>query len=102
MQVKGGIFYCRVSAGFSISASIRLSCNLTVQCFEIGNKTIPPTLLNKLFNLCMDGPKITLYIKEKVPLWHAYRLTRNVFKMCIKLLVTAFHKDPAKMTYIKL
>ena len=37
----------------------------------------------------MDSPKITLYIKEKVPLWHAYRLTSNVFKTGIKLLVTA-------------
>ena len=58
--------------------------------------------MNKLFNLCMDSPEITLYIKEKVPLWHAYRLTRNVFKTGIELLVTAFHKDPAKMTCIKL
>jgi len=40
--VTGGIFYCRVSAGFSVSASNKLSCNLTGQCFEIGNKNIPP------------------------------------------------------------
>ena len=40
--ITGGIFYCRVSAGFSVSASNKLSCNLTGQYFEIGNKNIPP------------------------------------------------------------
>ena len=40
--VTGGIFYCRDSADFSVSASNKLSCNLTGQCFEIGNKNIPP------------------------------------------------------------
>ena len=39
--VTGGIFYCRDSAGFSVSAFNKLSCNLTGQCFEIGNKNIP-------------------------------------------------------------
>ena len=39
--ITGGIFYCRESAGFSVSASKNLSCNLTGQCFEIGNKNIP-------------------------------------------------------------
>ena len=40
--VTGGIFYCRDSAGFSVSATNKLSCILTGQCFEIGNKNIPP------------------------------------------------------------
>ena len=40
--VTGGIFYCRDSADFSVSASNKLSCNLTGQCFVIGNKNIPP------------------------------------------------------------
>ncbi len=40
--LTGGIFYCRDSAGFSVCASNKLSCNLTGQCFEIGNKNIPP------------------------------------------------------------
>ena len=40
--VTGGIFYCRDSGYFSVSASNKLSCNLTSQCFEIGNKNIPP------------------------------------------------------------
>jgi len=40
--VTGGIFYCRDSAGFSVSAFNKLWCNLTGQCFEIGNKNIPP------------------------------------------------------------
>jgi len=40
--VTGGIFYCRVSGYFSVSASNILSCNLTGQCFKIGNKNIPP------------------------------------------------------------
>lgn len=40
--VTGGIFYCRVSAGFSVSASKKLSFNLTGHCFKIGNKNIPP------------------------------------------------------------
>jgi hypothetical protein len=40
--VTGGIFYCRDSAGFSVSAFNKLSCNLTGKCFEIGNKNIPP------------------------------------------------------------
>ena len=40
--VTGGIFYCRVSGNFSVSASNKFSCNLTGQCFEIGNKNIPP------------------------------------------------------------
>ena len=40
--ITGGIFYCRDSADFSVSASNKSSCNLTVKCFEIGNKNIPP------------------------------------------------------------
>jgi hypothetical protein len=40
--VTGGIFYCRDSGYFSVSASNKLSYNLTGQCFEIGNKNIPP------------------------------------------------------------
>jgi len=40
--LTGGIFYCRDSAGFSVSTSNKLLCNLTGQCFEIGNKNIPP------------------------------------------------------------
>lgn len=40
--VTGGIFYCRDSACFSVSASNKLLCNLTGKCSEIGNKNIPP------------------------------------------------------------
>gem|GEM_PF-1629812 len=40
--VTGGIFYCRDSGYFSVSAFNKLPCNLTGQCFEIGNKNIPP------------------------------------------------------------
>jgi hypothetical protein len=40
--VTGGIFYCRDSAGISVTASNKLSCNLTGQYFGIGNKNIPP------------------------------------------------------------
>ena len=40
--ITGGIFYCRDSGYFSVSASNKLSCNLTGQFFEIGNKNIPP------------------------------------------------------------
>ena len=40
--VTGGILYRRDSAGFCVSTSNKLSCNLTGQCFEIGNKNIPP------------------------------------------------------------
>ncbi len=36
--VTCGIFYCRDIASFSVSAFNKLSCNLTGQCFEIGNK----------------------------------------------------------------
>ncbi|OQB30025.1 MAG: hypothetical protein BWY08_01414 [Bacteroidetes bacterium ADurb.Bin174] len=42
--VTCGIFYCRDSWYFSVSASNKLSCNLTGQYSEIGNKNIPPTL----------------------------------------------------------
>ena len=35
--VTGGIFYCRDSAGFSVSVSNKLSCNLT------GNRPQSPT-----------------------------------------------------------
>jgi hypothetical protein len=35
--ITGGIFYCRDSASFSVSAINKLSCNLTAKCFEIGN-----------------------------------------------------------------
>ena len=41
-QPTGGIFYCRDSASFSVSASKKLSCNLTDLSFETGNKNIPP------------------------------------------------------------
>ena len=40
--ITGGIFYCRDSGYFSVSAYNKLSCNLTGQCSEIGNKNIPP------------------------------------------------------------
>jgi len=40
--VTCGIFYCRDCGYFSVSASNKLSCNLTVTFFEIGNKNIPP------------------------------------------------------------
>jgi len=47
--ITGGIFYCRDSGYFSVSASNKLFppsrdrlCNLTDLCFEIGNKIIPP------------------------------------------------------------
>jgi len=39
--VTGDIFYCRASADFSSSATNKLSCMLTVQRFEAGNKNIP-------------------------------------------------------------
>ena len=45
--VTGGIFYCRVSAGFSVSASNKLSYNLTGQCSVIGNKNIPLSVMGK-------------------------------------------------------
>ncbi len=47
--LTGGIFYCRDSADFSVPASNKLSCNLTGQCFEIGNKNIPPNRWLLLF-----------------------------------------------------
>ncbi len=31
--VTGGIFYCRDSAGFNVSASNKLSCTLTGKCY---------------------------------------------------------------------
>ena len=46
--VTGGIFYCRVSGYFSVSVSNKLSCNLTGQCSEIGNKNIPPSVRGQL------------------------------------------------------
>ncbi len=35
--VTGGIFYCREVGYFSVSASNKLSCNLTGKCFEMPN-----------------------------------------------------------------
>ena len=43
-SITCGIFYCQDSGCFSVSASNKLSCALTVKCFEIGNKNIPPTV----------------------------------------------------------
>ncbi|MFA5434255.1 MAG: hypothetical protein WC319_15530 [Candidatus Paceibacterota bacterium] len=48
--VTGGIFYCRDSGYFSVSASNKLSCNLTGQCFKIGNKNIPPIRYHALID----------------------------------------------------
>ncbi len=42
MAITGSTFYCRCSGCFSVSTSNKLSCNLTGQCFKIGNKNIPP------------------------------------------------------------
>ena len=42
--VTGGIFYCRGSAGFSVSASNKLSCNLTVNLFETPNVSYTPNV----------------------------------------------------------
>ena len=50
--VTGGIFYCRDSADFSVSASNNLSCNLIGQCFEIGNKNIPPKRCMQVCRQC--------------------------------------------------
>jgi len=41
-HTTGGIFYCRDIGYFSVSASNKLSCNLTDLCSEVGNKNIPP------------------------------------------------------------
>ena len=41
-HTTGGKFYCRDGGYFSVCASNKLSCYLTVKCFEIGNKNIPP------------------------------------------------------------
>ena len=46
-SITCGIFYCQDSGCFSVSASNKLSCALTVKCFEIGNKNIPPTVSGK-------------------------------------------------------
>jgi len=43
--VTGGISYCRDSGYFSVSASNKHSCNLTGQCFGIGNKNIPQNVV---------------------------------------------------------
>ena len=43
--ITSGIFYCRDSGYFNVSASNKLSYNLTGQCFEIGNKNIPPNVM---------------------------------------------------------
>ncbi len=48
--VTGGIFYCRDSSGFSVSASNKLSCNLIGQYFEIGNKNIPPNRWQQVYD----------------------------------------------------
>lgn len=42
--ITGGIFYCRFSAGFSVSAFNKLSCNLAGQYYEINNKKAQPLL----------------------------------------------------------
>ena len=52
--LTSGIFYCRDSAGFSVSASNKLLCNLTGQCFEIGNKNIPLNRWAQLFINCYE------------------------------------------------
>jgi hypothetical protein len=51
--VTGGIFYCRASANFSVSASNKLFptsryglCNLTVKCFEIATFAKPETVIS--------------------------------------------------------
>jgi len=54
-HITGGIFYCRDSAGFSISASNKFSCNLTGQCFEIGNKNIPPKRYVQPYKTTIDN-----------------------------------------------
>ena len=46
--VTCGIFYCRDSTDFSVSASNKFSCSLTGQCSEIGNKNIPLSVMGKL------------------------------------------------------
>ena len=60
--VTRGIFYCRVSGGFNVSASNKVSCNLTGQCFEIGNKNIPPTVC--VLNQCVKAERM-LYKRWK-------------------------------------
>jgi hypothetical protein len=60
--LTGGIFYCRDSAGFNVSASNKLSCNLTGKCFEIGNKNIPP----KRYQQGEEKTETTTMTKEMV------------------------------------
>jgi len=57
--ITGGIFYCRDSAGISVSATNKLSCNLTDLCFEIGNKNIPPIR----YRLAQEREKTDIYRK---------------------------------------
>jgi len=65
--ITSGIFYCRDSAGFSVLASNKLSCNLTGQCFEIGNKNIPPAVShnNRETIQQIEEIKLTLYKFKK-------------------------------------
>jgi hypothetical protein len=63
--ITGGIFYCRDSGYFSVSASNKLSCIMIGQCFEIGNKNIPP---NRYMQQYED-------IKKAIP----FRTALNVF-----------------------
>jgi len=58
--VTGGIFYCRDSGYIRVSASNKLSCNLTGQCFEIGNKNIPPIRYKQARESFHDKTFITL------------------------------------------
>lgn len=43
-HVTGGRFCCRYCAGFSVSVSNKLSCNLTVACFEVTNFSYTETV----------------------------------------------------------
>jgi hypothetical protein len=62
--ITGRIFYCRNSAGFSVSASNILSCILTWQCFETGNKNIPPNRYISTHYPGLDGCNNSLPAKE--------------------------------------
>ncbi len=79
-HITGGIFYCRDSAGFSISASNKFSCNLTGQCFEIGNKNIPPKrYMHWQTTIRSNNPFDNTYLKLKYSKGYKTALILGIF-----------------------
>ena len=110
-QITRGIFYCRARGGFNVSAPNKLPCSLIDQCFEIGNKDIPPSVTSKhkeknmrklILTLLILGFVVTLSGQEIELLGHYSGSNYNIYQNNLGYGIGYYHitKSTNKIGFI--